>query len=152
MADGQGLPEATRREQAARSSDPRTSVGPASVPVAQPSLNFLVHRAVPNREELALADDESIRIRAYQIWENEGRPAGRDIDHWRQACDELSPPARDDIAAAAPLTPKPADDAVAQQGGSSGSKPPVTPLPAKPASAANPTSAGTGRPAGASRP
>lgn len=33
--------------------------------------------------------DEKIRLRAYQIWENEGRPEGRAEDHWRRAEDEV---------------------------------------------------------------
>jgi hypothetical protein len=33
--------------------------------------------------------DDSIRERAYQIWEREGRPHGRDYDHWIQARVEL---------------------------------------------------------------
>ncbi|WP_173088183.1 DUF2934 domain-containing protein [Devosia sp. 1635] len=30
------------------------------------------------------------RDRAYQLWEQEGRPEGRHEDHWRQASDEFS--------------------------------------------------------------
>lgn len=30
-------------------------------------------------------DLERIRMRAYQIWEQEGRPHGRDEEHWREA-------------------------------------------------------------------
>lgn len=33
--------------------------------------------------------EETIRMRAYLIWEREGRPHGRDIDHWLQAQVEL---------------------------------------------------------------
>lgn len=33
--------------------------------------------------------DERIRQRAYDIWEREGRPHGRDEEHWRMALDEL---------------------------------------------------------------
>jgi hypothetical protein len=33
--------------------------------------------------------DDRIRERAYQIWEREGRPHGRDYDHWVQARVEL---------------------------------------------------------------
>ena len=36
---------------------------------------------VPTREEIAL--------RAYQIWEKEGRPPGRDEEHWLLAEREL---------------------------------------------------------------
>jgi hypothetical protein len=38
------------------------------IPVPMPT------RALPLREE--------IEHRAYEIWEREGRPAGRDIEHW----------------------------------------------------------------------
>lgn len=30
-------------------------------------------------------DDENIRRRAYEIWEEEGRPEGRHEEHWRKA-------------------------------------------------------------------
>ena len=33
--------------------------------------------------------DEKIRTRAYRIWEREGRPEGREHDHWKQAAEEL---------------------------------------------------------------
>ncbi len=33
---------------------------------------------------------EMIRQRAYQIWEDEGRPDGADLRHWLQATDELA--------------------------------------------------------------
>jgi len=33
---------------------------------------------------------ETIRTRAYQLWEQQGRPIGRDLDHWWQAEQELS--------------------------------------------------------------
>lgn len=32
---------------------------------------------------------ELIRARAYEIWEREGRPAGREHEHWQQAELEL---------------------------------------------------------------
>lgn len=35
---------------------------------------------------------ELIRKRAYEIWEGEGRPHGRDIEHWSQAETEFRPP------------------------------------------------------------
>jgi len=34
-------------------------------------------------------DDEAIRLRAYRLWESEGRPNGRDEAHWQQASREL---------------------------------------------------------------
>jgi len=40
--------------------------------------------------EVALrVDDDVIRERAYGIWLAEGRPHGRDLAHWRRACQEL---------------------------------------------------------------
>lgn len=60
--------------------------------------------------------ERRIRDRAYRIWEEEGRPAGRDVDHWlraaqevaaedhaRNGADEAAPPAAE---AAAPAKPK----------------------------------------------
>lgn len=51
--------------------------------------------------DLAMEDD--IRRRAYEIWEHEGRPEGREHAHWDQARREVTagrsgadvPPARD---------------------------------------------------------
>jgi hypothetical protein len=34
-------------------------------------------------------DEEAIRERAYLIWIEEGRPEGRDMEHWLRACGEL---------------------------------------------------------------
>ena len=33
--------------------------------------------------------DQAIAHRAYQIWEDEGRPDGRDQEHWARAEDEV---------------------------------------------------------------
>ena len=33
--------------------------------------------------------EEAIRRRAYDIWEAEGRPEGRDADHWHRARTEI---------------------------------------------------------------
>ena len=35
-------------------------------------------------------DDETLRRRAYEIWEREGRPEGRHAEHWAKARDEMS--------------------------------------------------------------
>ena len=32
---------------------------------------------------------EAVQERSYRIWEREGRPYGRDVDHWRRAELEL---------------------------------------------------------------
>jgi hypothetical protein len=34
----------------------------------------------------------SIRERAYAIWEQEGRPEGRELDHWIRAIREVAEP------------------------------------------------------------
>lgn len=33
--------------------------------------------------------EERIRQRAYEIWERDGRPHGRDAEHWQQAAAEI---------------------------------------------------------------
>jgi hypothetical protein len=35
-------------------------------------------------------NEQKIRMRAYQIWENEGRPAGRAHAHWERAESEVA--------------------------------------------------------------
>lgn len=35
--------------------------------------------------------DENTQVRAYAIWESEGRPEGRQIQNWEQAVRELYP-------------------------------------------------------------
>lgn len=35
-------------------------------------------------------DVEAVQLRSYRIWESEGRPIGRDVDHWLQAEAELA--------------------------------------------------------------
>lgn len=34
-------------------------------------------------------DDDRIAKRAYAIWEEEGRPFGRDAEHWQRAVNEM---------------------------------------------------------------
>jgi len=51
-------------------------------------------------------DQDLIRARAHQIWEREGRPEGRHIEHWEMASAE--------IAAEAKPTKKPASLAKAR--------------------------------------
>jgi hypothetical protein len=36
------------------------------------------------------AIEERIRTRAYELWEAEGRPEGREVDHWLRAAQELA--------------------------------------------------------------
>lgn len=37
----------------------------------------------------AATQEAAIRQRAYAIWEDEGRPDGREWDHWAQASQEI---------------------------------------------------------------
>jgi hypothetical protein len=41
--------------------------------------------------------EDQIRYRAYEIWESEGHPDGRSLEHWDRAARELS------LAASAPV-------------------------------------------------
>jgi hypothetical protein len=34
--------------------------------------------------------EQTIRERAYAIWEEEGRPDGKHLEHWRRAEDEVN--------------------------------------------------------------
>lgn len=36
-----------------------------------------------------MIDEEKIRQRAYELWEQEGQPEGAEQDHWRLAREEL---------------------------------------------------------------
>jgi hypothetical protein len=40
--------------------------------------------------QITQPDEEKIRGRAYAIWEREGRPVGRDDEHWHQAEKDVS--------------------------------------------------------------
>ncbi|MBO9195443.1 DUF3175 domain-containing protein [Rhizobium sp. 16-449-1b] len=40
---------------------------------------------VVEQSQKPVIDDETRRLRAYQIWENEGRPQGQDLAHWYKA-------------------------------------------------------------------
>ena len=39
----------------------------------------------PARSAMAETTRENIALAAYSIWEQEGRPEGRDVGHWLQA-------------------------------------------------------------------
>ncbi|NBB81982.1 MAG: DUF2934 domain-containing protein, partial [Alphaproteobacteria bacterium] len=58
--------------------------------------------------------EELIARRAYEIWEREGRPNGRDADHWAQARWELMGEAATATLDPAPTDPAPADPAPAE--------------------------------------
>lgn len=56
---------------------------------------------------MAVQSDAHIAKRAYEIWEKEGRPHGRDREHWLKASEELSA-----SIVADPVVLKPAKGAV----------------------------------------
>ncbi len=45
---------------------------------------------IPGLEKLEEHVDVRVRQRAYEIWLEEGRPEGRDLDHWARAKAELA--------------------------------------------------------------
>src|SRR5262245_43736286 len=45
-------------------------------------------------------DENTVRRRAYEIWESDGRPFGREWEHWERAQQELTVP---DLAAPAAI-------------------------------------------------
>ena len=45
---------------------------------------------MPETEPSAETQRQQIAKRAYALWEQEGRPDGRDLDHWLQAEAELA--------------------------------------------------------------
>lgn len=51
--------------------------------------------------------DHTIRAAAYAIWEAEGRPHGRDTEHWRLAEERLATSPGEIAAATAPIQRKP---------------------------------------------
>jgi hypothetical protein len=38
---------------------------------------------------ISAAEEQTVRERAYAIWEAEGRPEGRDAEHWQMALAEF---------------------------------------------------------------
>jgi len=53
---------------------------------------------------------EPIRIRAYQLWEQAGRPEGGDLEFWERARQEI------EAEASAPPQPEPAAPGPAKEG------------------------------------
>ena len=52
--------------------------------------------AVHERQTSGEAVGQSVAEHAYAIWESEGKPHGRDVDHWLRAEAELAGTADDD--------------------------------------------------------
>jgi hypothetical protein len=45
--------------------------------------------ATRKSDKVKSSDEQTIQARAYSIWIEEGRPHGRDAEHWRRASEEL---------------------------------------------------------------
>ena len=64
-------------------------------------------------EHLDMNLEETVRIGAYYLWEQDGRPFGREIEHWTASEEAISremtaaPAAEEVIAAPAPVAPAP---------------------------------------------
>lgn len=85
-----------------------------------------------------LITKDQIAERAFAIWEHEGKPHGRDQEHWERAEAEL----RDVMARMTPAKPKRAPKAAAKPAAEKAAKAPAKavarPKAAKPAAAAKP--------------
>jgi hypothetical protein len=77
--------------------------GDAELSAGVPELSFIRWRCeVSNVVE---GFEEAVRARAYALWESEGRPNGRDAEHWLRSMEEVRR-----LAQAAPSDPpKPAE-------------------------------------------
>lgn len=50
--------------------------------------------------------EQKIRERAHQIWLDEGRPVGREEEHWRRASEEIRVEASEAPTVRLPMTPR----------------------------------------------
>ena len=57
-------------------------------------------------ETMTTGFDEIVRTRAYALWESEGRPLGRDAEHWRMSEEEARRQLERMATARAPSQPK----------------------------------------------
>ena len=60
---------------------------------------------------------ERIRQRAYELWEHEGRPQGRDREHWEQAEREVDAGAEGSSSSSASAAPRAAESSSSEDGG-----------------------------------
>jgi hypothetical protein len=59
-----------------------------SVPLDEDDRGWLMDLLVSQKERYPLPDREVIARMSYRLWEKEGRPHGRDKEHWLQAIEE----------------------------------------------------------------
>ncbi len=69
----------------------RTDISPGGAGAEGPSEGSASVRGAVDRPAPTLDDDlhDAIARRAYEIYERNGRPEGRDAEHWRQAEAEI---------------------------------------------------------------
>ena len=77
------------------------------------------------RKSVQQPDEDRIRDRAYQIWQQEGCPEGRDHIHWQMAAEQLAAEQGADNGGSRPSNPQAGGEA-GERGGS-GPMPDVAP-------------------------
>jgi Protein of unknown function (DUF2934)/Putative polyhydroxyalkanoic acid system protein (PHA_gran_rgn) len=60
------------------------------LPLKSAILKFVVERGERLLAGEDAASEQMIRLKAYEIWESEGRPAGKDESHWLEAVERMS--------------------------------------------------------------
>jgi Protein of unknown function (DUF2934) len=68
-----------------RSMDQKASTSTAATQQTEPEVVAAISSA-----DGQVAGEQAIRERAYAIWEEEGRPEGRHLDHWLRAEAEIN--------------------------------------------------------------
>jgi hypothetical protein len=54
-----------------------------------PCTDLLLNRAFELEQPMTQPTEKEIKARAYEIWERDGRPEGREDEFWQQAEQEL---------------------------------------------------------------
>ncbi|HVS40013.1 MAG TPA: DUF4058 family protein [Gemmataceae bacterium] len=62
-----------------------------STPLSEEDRRWLQEVLKQQRPRVCVPSEEEIARAAYFLWEQEGRPHGRDKEHWRRAQEQLSP-------------------------------------------------------------
>jgi hypothetical protein len=68
-----------------RAMDQKASTSTAATQQTEPEVVAAISSA-----DGQVAGEQAIRERAYAIWEDEGRPEGRHLDHWLRAEAEIN--------------------------------------------------------------
>lgn len=80
--------EKDKKGSPAEAEPPRKRSPRASLPASQDAATAGSAKAPaqkPGRRRAADDREQRVRNRAYDIWEQEGRPSGREREHWEQA-------------------------------------------------------------------